>query len=292
MKGTQPSVPAVVNMPQAAVIPPVAAMPPHTSTCGYGHPGYSSNPAPSPQPTPPASYMNVVPPTPYSHHASFAYTNQSQAASMETALRGIKTRNSISRKDLHWNGTPLTFETYKNRLFGIMQQNGTCYLGNVNFLNKYMTNPSHIHCGTFWDRFGITAQECMADISWLNGVLTTTIDDPDNIPELNSASGDGVIALANLAAVYSNNGETEQDARWNIRDQINKEFDPSTMSLAEFMRNFQTFVLKHQRFNANYGREEVLDQLKKNIIIVIPNMDHHFDRMSQRLYPWVTEIQY
>jgi hypothetical protein len=35
-----------------------------------------------------------------------------------------------------------------------------------------------------------------------------------------------MIALATLAAVYSNNGETEQDTRWNIRDQINKEFDP------------------------------------------------------------------
>jgi hypothetical protein len=58
------------------------------------------------------------------------------------------------------------------------------------------------------------------------------------------------------------------------------------------MRNFQTFVLKHQRFNANYGREEVLNQLKKNIINVIPNMDYHFDRISQQLDPWVTEIQY
>jgi hypothetical protein len=79
MKGTQPGVPAVVNMPQAAFIPPVADMPPHTSTRGYGHPGYSSNPAPAPAPppptTPPASYMNVVQPTPYSHHALFAYTN-------------------------------------------------------------------------------------------------------------------------------------------------------------------------------------------------------------------------
>jgi hypothetical protein len=173
-----------------------------------------------------------------------------------------------------------------------MQQNGTSYLGNFNFLNEYMSNPSHIHCETFWDRFGITAQQCMADISWLNGVLTMTIDDPDNIPELNSASGDGVIALANLAAVYSNNGKTEQDTRWNIRDQIKKEYDPSTMSLPEYMHNFQTFVLKHQHFNANYGREEVLDQLKKNIISVIPNMDNHFDRVSQQLDPWVTEIQY
>jgi hypothetical protein len=101
-----------------------------------------------------------------------------------------------------------------------------------------------------------------------------------------------VIALANLDAVYSNNGKTEQDTGWNIRDQISKEFDPLTMSLTEYMRNFQTFVLKHQRFNANYWREEVLDQLKKNIINVIPNMDYHFDRISQRLDPWVTEIQY
>jgi hypothetical protein len=96
MKGTQPSVPAVVNMPKGTAIPPVNAMPPHTSTRGYGHPGYSSNPLLSPQPIPPASYMNVAPPTPYSHHASFAYANQSQATSMGTALRGIKTRNSIS----------------------------------------------------------------------------------------------------------------------------------------------------------------------------------------------------
>jgi hypothetical protein len=152
-------------MPQVAAVHPVADMPPHTSKNGYGHPGYSSNPAPQSNPTPQASYMNIVPPTPYSHHALFVYTNRSQATSMGTALRGIKTRNSFSRKDLHWNGDPSTFESYKNRLFGIMQQNGTSYIGNVNFLNEYMTNPSHIHYGTFWDRFGITAQQCMADIS-------------------------------------------------------------------------------------------------------------------------------
>jgi hypothetical protein len=96
MKGTHPRVPAVVNMPQEAVIHPVTAVPSYTSTRGYGHPGYCSNPLPSPQPTPPASYMNVVPPTPYLHHASFAYANQSQATSMGTALRGIKIINSAS----------------------------------------------------------------------------------------------------------------------------------------------------------------------------------------------------
>jgi hypothetical protein len=259
---------------------------------GYAHPGYSSNPPPPPPPTPPASYMHMVPPTPYSHHPSFAYGNQSQATSLGTSIRGIKIRNSVSRKDLHWNGEVATFEAYKNRIFGIMQQNGTAYLGNGKFLTEYMLNQNHIHSGVFWDRFGITVQQCMSDISWLNGVLTTSIDNPENIPELNSANGDGVIALANLAAVYSNNGETEQETRWKIRDEIQKIFNPSLMSLPEYMRNFQTYVLKHQRYDIGYGREEVLDQLKKNIVNVIPNMEYHFDVISQRLDPWVTEIQY
>jgi hypothetical protein len=126
---------------------------------------------------------------------------------MGTSVRGIKSRNSITQKDLHWNGETTGFATYENRLFGIMQQNGTSYLGNGDFLNEYTTNRYHIHSGTFWDRFGITAQQCMHDISWLIGVLSTTIDDPDTIPELNSAKGDGVVALANLISVYSNNGE-------------------------------------------------------------------------------------
>jgi hypothetical protein len=78
------------------------------------------------------------------------------------------------------------------------------------------------------------------------GVLSTTIDDPDTIPELNSAKGDGIIALANLISVYSNNGETEQDTRWNVRDEINKTYNPSVISLIDFIRNFQTNILKHQ----------------------------------------------
>jgi hypothetical protein len=114
-----------------------------------------------------------------------------------------------------------------------MQQNGTSYLGNGDFLNEYITNRHHIHSGTFWDRFRITVQQCMHDISWLMGVLSTTIDDPDTIPELNSAKGDGVIALANLISVYSNDGETEQDTRWNVRDEINTTFDPSVISLVD-----------------------------------------------------------
>jgi hypothetical protein len=201
---------------------------PHTTTLGYGHPGYSSNLPPplTPQPTLYQSYVNLVSPTPYSHHASYAYGNQSQSSSIGTSVRGIKTWNSITRKDLHWKGETTGFTTYKNRLFGIMQQNGTSYLGNGNFLNEYMTNKYQIHSGTFWDRFRITAQQCMHDISWLMGVLSTIIDDPVTIPELNSAKGEGVIALANLISVYSNNGETEQDTRWNVRDEINKTYDP------------------------------------------------------------------
>jgi hypothetical protein len=134
-------------------------LPPHTTTLGYGHPGYISHPPPplTPQPTLYQSYVNLVPPTPYSHHASYAYGNQSQSSSKGTSVRGIKTRNSITRKDLHWKGETTGYTTYKNRLFGIMQQNGTSYLGNGDFLNEYMTNRYHIHSGTFWDRFGITA---------------------------------------------------------------------------------------------------------------------------------------
>jgi hypothetical protein len=156
-----------------------------------------------------------------------------------------------------------------------------------------MTNKHHIHSGTFWDRFGITAQQCMHDISWLMGVLSTTIDDPDTIPELNSAKGDSVIALADLISVYSNNGETEQDTRWNVRDEINKTYDPSVISLVDFICNFQTNILKHQSYYPAYGRNDVLDQLKKNIINELPMLDYHFDMVAQRpTTPWVKEIQY
>jgi hypothetical protein len=90
------------------------------------------------------------------------------------------------------------------------------------------------------------------------------------MPELNSAKGDGVIALANLNLVYSNNGETELDTRWNVCDEINTTFDPSVISLVDFIRNFQTNILKHQQYYPEYGRNEVLDQLKKNIINALP----------------------
>jgi hypothetical protein len=72
----------------------ISPLPPHTTTLGYGHPGYNSNPPP--QPTSYQSYVNLVPPTPYSDHASYAYGNKSQSSSMETSVRGIKTRNSIT----------------------------------------------------------------------------------------------------------------------------------------------------------------------------------------------------
>jgi len=124
------------------------------------------------------------------------------------------------------------------------------------------------------------------------GVLSTTIDDPDMMPELNSAKGDGVIALANLISVYSNNGETEQDTRWNVRDEINTTFDPSVISLVDFIRNFQTNILKHQQYYPEYGRNEVLDQFKKYVINALPMLDYHFDMAAQRTIPWIKEIQF
>jgi hypothetical protein len=133
----------------------------------------------------------------------------------------------------------------------------------------------------------------MHDISWLMGVLSTTINDPDTIPELNSAKGDGVIALANLVSVYSNNGETEQDTRRNVRDEINKTYDPSVISLVDFIPNFQTNILRHQSYYPDYGRNDVLDQLKKNVINELPMLDYHFDMIAQQpTTPWVKEIQY
>lgn len=100
----------------ATAIPP---LPPHTTTYGYGHPGYSSNPPPpTPMPNPYHSYEYLVPPTPYSDNDSFVYGNQSQASSMGTALKGIKFRNSITRKDLHWTGDIECFSAYQNQLFG------------------------------------------------------------------------------------------------------------------------------------------------------------------------------
>jgi hypothetical protein len=129
-----PTVKEIMEGPKSSA-KTISPLPPHTTTLGYGHPGYSSNPPPplTPQPTSYQSYVNLVPPTLYSRHASYAYGNQSQSSSMGTSVRGIKTRNSITRKDLHWKGETTGFTTYKNRLFGIMQQNGTSYLGNGDF---------------------------------------------------------------------------------------------------------------------------------------------------------------
>jgi hypothetical protein len=96
------------------------------------------------------------------------------------------------------------------------------------------------------------------------GVLIATIDDPDTIPELNSAIREGsIIALANLASIYSNNGETEHDTRWSIHYEINKAYDPSVISLTDFICNFQTNILKHQQYHPGYGQDGVLDNSRR-----------------------------
>jgi hypothetical protein len=94
-----PTVKGIMKGPKSSA-KTISPLPPHTTTLGYRHPGYSSNPPPPlmPQPTSYQSYVNLVPPTPYSHHASYAYGNQSQSSSMGTSVAGIKTWNSITRK--------------------------------------------------------------------------------------------------------------------------------------------------------------------------------------------------
>ena len=279
---------------------------PHTTTTnatngGYGPPGYGP-PGYRPLPPPrqatqarhasPAPLMNLVPPTPYAHNNSLAYENQSEATSLGTSVRGIKYRSSVTRRDLNWKGDAASFHKYLSKLFGIMQQNGTHYLGNGDFLTQYLQGSEYLSCGIFWDQFGIRAQQAMADNSWLMGVFMVTIDDADNIPELTSARGDGVIALVNLMRVYSNNGESDQDTRWKVHDEINRIYNPSTVTLTDFIRNFQTNILKHQRYHPAFGRNDVLDLLKKNMIDAVPMLDYHFDIVSNRTDPWVAEIQY
>ena len=261
------------------------AQAPHTSNGGYGYP------------TPQQNHPNNVraynmPETPYSHAAAAAYQDQSQETSMGTSVRGIKYRSSISRKDLHWNGNKETFETYKTRLFGIMLQNGTSYLIDENFVNEYQLNKHHIHSGTFWDRFGITAQQCMFDISWLSGVLTTTIDDPENIPEITSARGDGVYAVVNLLAAFVNGGDTEQETKWKLRDEINKKFYPSKMPFETYMNSLQTNILKMQRLDPTLRKDQIIDQLEHNIIDQIPTMHYLFDQIRSRDDPWTSEFKY
>ncbi|OEU17110.1 hypothetical protein FRACYDRAFT_237518 [Fragilariopsis cylindrus CCMP1102] len=261
------------------------AQAPHTSNGGYGYP------------TPQQNHPNNVraynmPETPYSHAAAAAYQDQSQETSMGTSVRGIKYRSSISRKDLHWNGNKETFETYKTRLFGIMLQNGTSYLIDENFVNEYQLNKHHIYSGTFWDRYGITAQQCMFDISWLSGVLTTTIDDPENIPEITSARGDGVHAVVNLLAAFVNGGDTEQETKWKLRDEINKKFYPSKMTFETYMKSLQTNILKMQRLDPTLRKDQVIDQLEHNIIDQIPTMHYLFDQIRSRDDPWTSEFKY
>jgi hypothetical protein len=91
---------------------------------------------------------------------------------------------------------------------------------------------------------------------------------------------------------YSNNGESDQDTRWKVRDEINRPYNPSTVTLTEFIQNFQTNVLKHQRYHPTFSRNDVLDLLKKNMIDAVPMLDYHFDIVSRRVDPWVAEIQY
>jgi hypothetical protein len=63
--------------------------------------------------------------------------------------------------------------------------------------------------------------------------------------------------------------------------------------LVDFIRNFQTNILKHQQYYPEYGRNEVLDQLKKNIINALPMLDYHFDMAAQCTTPhWIKEIQH
>jgi hypothetical protein len=71
-----PTVKGIMKGPQSSA-KTISPLPPHTTTLGYEHPGYSSNPPPplTPQPTSYQSYVNLVPPTPYSHHALYAYRN-------------------------------------------------------------------------------------------------------------------------------------------------------------------------------------------------------------------------
>jgi hypothetical protein len=65
------------------------------------------------------------------------------------------------------------------------------------------------------------------------------------------------------------------------------------ISLVDFIRNFQTNILKHQSYYPGYGRNDVLYQLKKNIINELPMLDYHFDMVAQcPTTPWVKEIQY
>jgi hypothetical protein len=68
---------------------------------------------------------------------------------------------------------------------------------------------------------------------------------------------------------------------------------PSVIYLVDFIRNFQTNILKHQSYYPDYGRNDVLDQLKKNVVNELPMLDYHFDMIALRpTTPWVKEIQY
>jgi len=78
------------------------------------------------------------------------------------------------------------------------------------FVHAYVQDPNFIYTDFCLQEYGIPHQQIQHDVSWLWGVLQTTILNP-NLPEFLAASSDGVLALHYLSQAYTNSGETAEE---------------------------------------------------------------------------------
>ena len=109
-----------------------------------------------------------------------------------------------------------------------------------------MGDSSYLESEECYDAHGHSPQQIKADISWLYGVLLTTLNDAD-IPAVTPANGDGIFALDNLKNEFANAGLGAQQLEWKIEDELNNSYDPSKVTYSAYMAAFMKSVTQMDR---------------------------------------------
>ena len=117
-----------------------------------------------------------------------------------------------------------------------------------NFVQAYTTRHQYIDSGHCLETYGFSPTQIRADINWLLGVITTIVHNLED-PAITSAAGDGIIALENLIATYSNSGQTFDAVLWGHADIINLVFNPKTMTYNAYMLGFKKLIVVILRLN-------------------------------------------
>ena len=226
-------------------VPPFQ-QPPLSGSAGMSSTGNNGAYTPAP-PTNPAYHS--APPTPYTNTSNAMAHDVGSMQSGRYALAKIVTRSAVSRKDIFWNCNPITFDAFKNRLIGVLQQRGVAYLFHQPFVHEYLTNNTYIDSEDCFTQYGLLPTQIRGDIVWLMGVLQTIVENPE-LPCIFSAEGDGLIALENMFIEYSNAGETPLVVRWTLEDDIAKQYDPTVITFNMYINAFQIAVMKYMRYNS------------------------------------------